>query len=270
MTLRSIALALLCLVLWGCTDDALLAKVEPHPQSELAKSLVDEVQAGDYAHLKALLNPQLTRDPAIDHSIDQFRQVLAQPIKSVKLVGAYTMAKFSTNEPKATYYNLTYEYELEKGWAVVNVQMVDSEGKTVVNTFHAGWQERSLEAVNAFSFLSKGAKHRFVLVLALANLALSFYALVICIRTPIPRKKWLWALFTLTGSLALTFNWTTGQFGYSFWLLHLPVSSWSSSLYSPIFIQIYFPLGAVWFLIRRRRGFEVQPPVSPPLTAQET
>lgn len=78
------------------------------------------------------------------------------------------------------------------------------------------------------------------------------YALIVCVRTPIAKRKWLWMIFIVVGLANLSFNWTNGNYTIApFYFSILGSGFFSASLYAPTIITLAFPLGAVVFLLRR-------------------
>ncbi len=80
----------------------------------------------------------------------------------------------------------------------------------------------------------------------------TLYALVLCIRMRMTRK-WLWILFILLGVTTLRLNWSTGEMGLQPLSVQLLGASFSrSGLVAPWIFGVSFPLGAVFFLRKRR------------------
>ncbi len=78
--------------------------------------------------------------------------------------------------------------------------------------------------------------------------------MIICIRTPVAKRKWLWILFVLVGIGAIGVNWTTGQFSFRVATLNLlGAAAVSAGPHAPWFISVGFPLGAIMFWVKRRK-----------------
>jgi drug/metabolite transporter (DMT)-like permease len=69
----------------------------------------------------------------------------------------------------------------------------------------------SLENLDRFTFFGKGINQYVILILALASLLVSLYALYICVRTRVGPSRWLWASVVVVGVGQLSVNWTTGR-----------------------------------------------------------
>ncbi|KRE88898.1 hypothetical protein ASG87_09545 [Frateuria sp. Soil773] len=131
--------------------------------------------------------------------------------------------------------------------------LVRQDGKLLIEGLHANRLAEPLEASHALTLKGKSAAHWLMALLTCAEALFCLYAFVLCLRTPIPRRKWLWALFTLVGVGTLQFNWVSGAFG----ILPLSVQflfgvSAVSAPYGPWILSVSIPLGAICFLARRR------------------
>lgn len=58
---------------------------------------------------------------------------------------------------------------------------------------------QSLETLNAFTFKNKGMLHIVFLILSIITPIFILTVLVICVRTKIKKRKWLWIIFILLG-----------------------------------------------------------------------
>jgi hypothetical protein len=84
--------------------------------------------------------------------------------------------------------------------------------------------------------------------------------LVVCIRTKMQRRKWLWILFILFGFGRLSVNWTTGQWGIGVLAVQLFSASAHADFFGPWIVSVSLPAGAVIFLIKRR-NLQAGPPL---------
>ncbi|GGF06876.1 hypothetical protein GCM10011611_10460 [Aliidongia dinghuensis] len=77
---------------------------------------------------------------------------------------------------------------------------------------------------------------------------------IICTLTTMRRRKWLWLLFILFGIGQLSLNWTNGSLYVTPTFVQLLGAGWSQSgLYGPIMLHFSVPLGAIIFVVLRRR-----------------
>jgi hypothetical protein len=72
------------------------------------------------------------------------------------------------------------------------------------------------------------------------------------------KKKWLWLIFIVVGIGKLFVNWTTGQVFFTPLAIQLPPAGANAQLYGPWLVYVSIPLGAIIFLIMRKR-FVVPP-----------
>lgn len=245
------AIGALCLLFAGCSQQELMAKFEPHPESEMARGFIDDLRQGDFAKAQAMMSNRLRADSQLDTAMKQVSDAMAgKPVRSVRIIGAYTNTLLG-KDGRSTY-NLTYEYELEPGWMVFNVVLQRAGDEVEVVGFHGQMLDRSLEKINTFSFAHAGGKHFLMLLLMMASFGFCLYAFITCLRTPIRKRKWLWALLTLVGFTTLSFNWTQGSFSFQPLSFQLFSASWVKQAYGPVVMGVSLPLGAIWFMARRK------------------
>ncbi|ULU25736.1 hypothetical protein [Dyella terrae] len=236
-----------CMLMAACSQQALVDKFTPHPAAEVAKSVLEQVRQGDLEAVKSKLDDKLLQNPDIDAKLKEVAGYFpAGAPRSAKLVGTNTVTGNGISR-----YNLTYEYEFADGWVLGNVVLAGEGDAVRVEGVHVQRMEKSLEAQNAFTLSGKGVAHWITLLACIAIPLLSVYAFVLCLRTPITHRKWLWALSTLFGVTTLRFNWTSGAFDFQLLSVQLFGSSSFSSPYGPIIIGLSLPLGALWFLACR-------------------
>ena len=248
-------LLLLALVPLGCDQRAIFETMIPQQEAAVAREVVARIAAGDLATVEAQLAPEL-RTPDARFKLQEIARVVpaGEPL-DVQTVGAHTV-----RGPAGTTYNLTLEYRYPESWLIANVVLAASDGGFTLNALHLTPRSQSLEAENAFTFAGKGPMHFVVLALAVLVPLFILFALAMCVRTTLPRRKWLWLAFVAIGLVQFQFNWSTGA-----WLVRpfafsiLGAGAMKAGPVAPWVITIAFPLGAVLFLIRRRFGRHVAP-----------
>jgi len=261
-------LAMLCLTLNACSQQALIAKLEPKAESSTAKAIIDQLRSGEFDAVKARLDPKYL-SPDIDDKLHELAAAFpeSQP-ESMKIVGAYTSYFSKLGSPQqGAVFNLTYEYEFRDAWVVANVVLERQHDKLMIEGLHAKRMTDSLEASNAFTFKGKGITHWLMFALTVADMLLCLYAFVLCLRTPIARRKWLWALFTLLGVTTLRFDWSSGHFAFQPISVQLFSGSAMAQPYGPWVLGLSIPLGAIWFLAVRRSLIAASAPPPLPDTA---
>jgi hypothetical protein len=253
--MRWMGAVLLALCMVGCNQDALVAKFALHPQSEMAKKALDDWHAGRNDALRAEMDPAF-RDQASDNALTRMTDQLpkGEPDES-KLVGS----KFFSRDGQ-TRYDITYEYRFAERRMLATATLMTRDGKTAVVGLHAWMITAEQEQAGAFTLTGKGPAQLAMLFLAIVLPLFCLAVFVICVRTPKFRWKRTWAVFTLVGAMTLRMNWATGDIR----LYPLSFQFFSASAfrdgYNPWVIGISFPLGAVLFLLRRRRLSSPVPP----------
>lgn len=238
---------LLCLIfVAGCDQDSMIAKFTPHPEAEIARQAIDDWRTGHVERLTASMSPELVA--AKDQLIAGAAQLSAVTPLSVKLVG---LKSSFGNDVKR--YDLMYEYAFEGRWMIAEVVIIEQGDRREIAGIHAQMEGRSLEQLNGFSLGHKSAAHYLVLLLCCVSTLLCLTAFVLCLRAPMRRRKVWWALFTLVGFVTLHFNWTTGQGDVQPISFQLFGASAFASPYGPWTLGVSIPVGAIWFLIRRKK-----------------
>jgi hypothetical protein len=198
-------------------------------------------------------------EPLLDESLrsTESRRGLAQvadamPIgtpRSIEVIGALT-----AQGPSDTRYSLTYEAEYETTWMLASVVLARKADRLLLEGLHITLTPQSQKAINAFSISGKGAMHLGFLTLTVLVPLFILVTLVVCYRTPVPRRKWLWYLFIAVGFVQFNLNWTTGALNI------LPVSFMlfgagfgQATPHAPYVLAFALPLGAVVFLVARRK-----------------
>jgi len=238
----------LTLGLAACNQDAMIARFTPHPEAEMGKQAVDDWREGHIAALRTLLDPSVESKVTDEQFAGWAAEFPKGEPRSAKVVGTTTHVQNGERR-----YDLTYEYEFEGKWLLANVVLrKQGDEKARITGLHAQVFDRSLEQMNAFTFHGKGGLHLLMLFLAMVSPLVSIAACIVCIRTPIRRRKVLWALFTLVGVTTVRLNWTTGQLGFVPLSFQIFGASAFSAPYGPWMLGVSFPLGAIVFFLRRK------------------
>jgi hypothetical protein len=232
----------------GCDAQGLFSSLIPEKQAAIGREYLDDIRirkfepvetnfdrAFDKSEIRAALEKMSTLFPR------------GQP-KSVKTVGSNTVSM-----GERTTYNFTFEYEFEHGWVLGHIYFVDSNGRVVIERLDVLPLKDSLENLNAFSIRGKSVMHYAFLALAALLAAFSIFTAIICLRTPIPKRKWLWVIFILIGFVSITLNWTTGELSWNALTVVLFSAGFWQQLYRPLIVQIAIPIGAALFWLRRHK-----------------
>lgn len=239
---------LLCLLLVaGCDESRLIAAFGSPADEKVAAHYIELLRKRDYAAIEKDLDPSIKAPGVHDALVAMASLVPAQAPLSVKVVGVRTSDGGGVHSS-----NYTYEYEYPDRWLLINAAVKKEDGATTIIGLNVKPLDSSLEAMNRFSLAGKNVLHYAVLGAAVLVPLLCLYALVACVRTPMRGRKWPWILFILFGMCSLSLNWTSGGWEFhpvSFLLLGAGVIR---SPYGPWMLSVAFPLGAVWFLLKRK------------------
>lgn len=261
-------------VLSGCNAKSIMDRVAPETVLEL-KTNFDYLRHGQYEQIEAALDPGIDRKNVRASLTTMAAMIPAQEPVSVKTVGAF--AQCETRKGCDT--RVTLEYEFTGKWVIAQMVVHRQDEKSVITSFYIRPESESLEATNQFTLRGKERAQYMILAMGIVSIAVMLYALVLCIRTPMERRKWLWIIMILLGVGKVAVDWTTGEISYHiFWISILPAGM-GAELYGAWIVTVSIPLGALLFLILRERLRKPKVPVAShpsamlppfPLNADET
>jgi len=176
----------------------------------------------------------------------------AQTPESIKVVGVHENVFHGHNDSETTTTNITLEYQFQSKWLLINVATQKKGGVSTVVGFNVNPITDFLENINKFRLVGKNPLQYSVFVLAILIPLFTLYALILCIRTKIEKKKWLWVLFVMLGLAKFSVDWTTGQWGLTPLSFQLLGAGAFAPLYGSWVISISLPLGAVIFMLKRK------------------
>lgn len=238
---------LLAASLAGCSEQFLMKKFTPEKESALAQRYLDDVRRGDFGSVQEVMDQKYKAD--MQRVLPKMRALFPKESpKSVKVIGAHT-----TVSPGLTTYSLTYEYEYAKKWLIAQVVLQREDASTKIAGLHITPLNESIESINGFNLLRKGAVHFFFLIAAVSISVFVLWTAVICWRTPMPRRKWLWMIFVLLGVGTVTLNWTSGDVRVGIFSITLFGVGFMKPLYGAWMLQIGLPVGAAVFWLRRKK-----------------
>lgn len=247
-----VIVTLLAVTLFGCKPNDFLRnttnRMAPDDDEALAMECLTALRARDFETVIGQLDQQVVK-PGIESKMLPVADMLTQgePL-SVELVGCRI---FSTPDKRRS--NLTYQYHFTNAWILATIT-IDTVGENKkVFSVSVNPIPKSLGELNAFTLAGKSIRHYVLFSLALIIPVFIIWTIILCARTKI-RKKWLWIIFILIGITSLNLNWTTGQMGFQPIAFEIPgVGMVKMGLYAPWILKVSFPLGAILFLIKRRR-----------------
>lgn len=232
-----------------------MKKVVPAYDETFARERIDQLRQRRFEPIERELDPSISdSDPNLQDTLNKMAGMFpTEEPKSIKVVDV----KFVSEQNSSTH-TLTLEYEFSQIWLLVNISIKRIDGIATIGAFNVTPMAESLESVNGFSLVGKSGLQYVILVLAIAGPIFCLYALVVCLRTKHQNFKWMWAIFILLGIGSLAVNWTTGELNFTPLAVHIPCASATEvPAYGPWMVAVSMPLGAVLFVIKRRRSSEL-------------
>jgi hypothetical protein len=232
----------------ACSQEDWFRKVAPPAQQEIGRHYIEQLRNRDFGDIQKVIDSSISeelRGGILEQMADS---IPAGTPTSVKLVGAN---QFSS-EKVGTTLNLTYEFQFGDKFLLINVARKTKDGVDTIIGLRVQPLSASLEVLNRFTLSNKTAFQYCVLVAAIAAALFTLYALVVCIRTKMARRKWLWVLFILFGFGKIMVNWTTGAWDFMILNAQLFSASAGAAYFGPWIISVSLPVGAVFFLSRRK------------------
>lgn len=246
--LRKLLLPALLLALIGCSQSAMLQKFTSPEEQALARNYIELLHQQRFDEIEKVTDSSIATPALHDTLVKMAALIPPGEPTSVTLVGAHRAIMGN-----ATTVNLTFEYGFSGKWLLANVATKRQGAYTTIVGLNVVVQSKSLAEQNKFTLSGKSPTQYLVLALALGMPLLSLYALVACIKTRLKGRKWLWIVFILFGFGQLATNWTTGQTTFNLLSFQLFSASAFASPYGPWTLAASLPLGAITFLLRRRK-----------------
>jgi len=241
-------LVLSALLLFGCNQKQMLEKISTPSDQALVKGYIADLQAGRLDLVESKLDPSLNT-PGVRDSLVRAAELLPKGSPtSVKLVGAQRFISSS-----GTRTTTIFEYQWGDKWFLCNVAVLKSATAQTIVGIRVSQLTASLEAQSKFTLQGKRLSQYAILAGAILAFGLTAFALVECIRTKGIRRKWLWIVFIIFGFGILSVNWSTGVAGFKLLSVALFSAGAFAPLYGPWTISMSAPVGAIVFLLRRRK-----------------
>lgn len=245
---KCIILGLLLLLMFGCSQEAMMEKLIPKEEVEFSKKYLSLFQSRNFEEISKRLNPQL-RTENLSSQLEQVAKFFPpDPPRNVELVGSHTLK--SNDKWQA---NISFQYEFSSSWLIANISLERiGGGELIVNSVNVNPIQDSLENINKFTLKGKGPTHFVFLALIFFLPAFIIFTFIVCLRTRIKKRKWLWAIFILLGYGQFSLNWTTGAGSVKpIYFQILGAGFMSAGKYAPWILSISFPLGAILFWVRK-------------------
>jgi hypothetical protein len=237
----------------GCNASFLIDKMIPKAEDAIARDYISLIQQHKIDEIEKHLDPKIVT-PSTRESLEQMASLFpdGDPL-SVKVVGV-----FFFYGPDAATTSLSYEYEFPDKWITANVVLRKVGEDSMIYGIHVTPLADSLEHTNRFTLTGKNPIQYFVLATAIFAPVITLVALIVCIRTKLKRRKWLWLLAIIIGFGKLSVDWTTGQWYISCLSFQLFSASFFGTPYSPWIVSVSIPLGAIVFLWNRNKLLQEQ------------
>lgn len=235
-----------------------LSRQSPAPETvQQAKTNFDNLRHGQFTRIEASLDPRISKADA-DAGLAKMKSLIpAGAPLSVRTVGTFVQCDTRTGCDKRA----TLEYRFPQEWLMVQLIVHTQNGSSVITSFTVVQESKSLEAADRFTLKGKTVIQYMVVATAILFLAFMIWVLVLCIRTPMRRRKWLWIVLILLGLGKYGVNWSSGNtFHRILWINILPCS-FGTQFQGTWFVYFSLPLGAIIFLLLRNR---LRKPASPP------
>jgi len=226
----------------------MMSRITPPQDEASARNYVELLRERKFEEIERDL------DPSLQDSRDKLSAMadlipMGEP-KSIKVVDFHVYQH--PDSAKTT--TITLEYEFANQWVLANLVKDEHAGVSTVSGFHLTPIQDSLENQYRFTLSGMHPAHYLILLLGCAALAVGIYGFITCLRTPMGRKKWLWAVICLVSVGRFGINWTTGASAFSLSVsVGIPPANAAMVPYGPWTVWVSFPLGAVIFLIFRDR-----------------
>lgn len=244
-----IAILLFSSFISGCEREMLLIQSAPEDEKIFVKKYIELLRNNEYDKVLKYMDDELKGENLKENLELLSREFPPGKVVKIKLVGRQVF--------KNNYYELVslkHEYKFEDKWLITHIGLKKEKGKILLTGIHAETFNESLLSRNAFKFDNARMTHYVFLVLAILIPLFILIVIVVCLRTPIAKKKWLWLFFVSTGFGQFTLNWTTGNFIVTpFSLIILGASAVSPGYMEPLKLSFAIPVGAITFLILRKR-----------------
>jgi len=240
-----------CLILLAGCDfkEKLKRQLEnfiPKEADKFARDYIDIILKGDIEQAEECLDPQVMTLKTRSQIQEVVNLLDKGELISIEIVGVNVL-----RTKNKTRNSLTYQLRFKNAWLLATVIVDDISGNQQIFSFKVKTIPKSLEEINAFTFSDKSFRHYIILLIAIGIPVFIICMVVLCVRTKM-KRKWLWIIFMLFGFGRYSFNWTSGEMGFTPIAIQLiPTSVFKHGLYAPWIIYISVPIGALLFLFKR-------------------
>ncbi len=247
--LHTVFLIIVLVTTQGCGQNVLSEKLIPKAEVAFAKHYFSLFQNEDYETLTASIDTNL-KNADLRKKLKEIAAFFPkEPPKKIDVVGSNTFKMADKSR-----FNLAFQYEFSESWLIANIFLERiGDGELVVKGVNVRPLPDSLQHINRFTLKDKSIAHYVFLVITAFIALFIVVTFVFCLRTPIKKRKWLWAIIVLFGIGQCTINWTSGAISYHLLSLNLfGTAVFYGNAFSPVMVKMTLPLGAIIFWIKRR------------------
>jgi hypothetical protein len=239
---------LILVMVAGCDRDTMIKKMTPPEDEAIARGAIDLLRQKEFEQIEKDIDPSLRNAGLHDNLVKMNALLPAEDPETIKVVGVQI-----TQSQDSRMTIITYEYAYPGKWLLINVAVQKKGGSSTIVGFNINQLPDSLENLNRFTLVDLSGLQYLVLALAIFLPLFSLYTLVLCIRSKLGKRKWLWIIFILLGFGTFSLNWTTGETSFQILSVQILSAAANAAPYGPWTISISLPLGAILFLLLRGR-----------------
>jgi len=244
--LRKSAALFLLLGLTGCKVGWLIDRTAPDAVRD-SKTYYEELRQRQVDQILQSFDPSADKDSLRAELPKVIALVPAQVPLSVETLGGTVECKGTGICTKL----ITLEYKYPDRWILVQVTTSNGSGHYAITDLTVQPETMPIESISQFTLRRKGLPNYALLLMAVLSTGLALYALVLCIRTPIKKRKWLWVILTIIGIGEFGIEWSSGELWHKIFYITLP-SGFGFETNGP-FMYVSTPAGAILFLLLRNR-----------------
>lgn len=224
----------------------------------ISKKYLSMLEVRDFATIEEKIDPRLKNDQ-LHSDLGKIAALFPDGNPTdVKLIGLFHNDFLNGTESSSTT-TLTYEYNFSGKWLQATVVLQNKKDDIYILGINVIPLSGPLEEITKFTLIGKKPINYIVLAATCIVPIFILFALIVCVKTPVPNKKWLWIVFILFGFPSITLNWMDGSTAINLLSFNLFGAGFSSGgPYAPVMLWFSFPVGAILFLLRRKQW----PPVS--------
>lgn len=230
-----------------------MEKFIPKQEAKMAEDYLTKLREKDFEYIKSKLSDELKSQVTDALLVDLAEYFRAGDLISTEIIGSQVNIFNGVWQG-----NFTFEYHFSNGWNIANAAFRKIDDKYEVIGLNVYQTKMSQKEFHAFSLSNKSILHYIILALAIIVPLFIAVSTYFCVRTPIPKRKWLWVIFVLLGVSAIKINWTTGQYAIQLLSVHLfGAAATAISPHAAWVISASLPLGAIIFWVKRKRFIEL-------------